>query len=107
MARTQQPKDPSLTDVIGNAIKFAMQQEGGKPQDLGAARLAVEYAKQIESGGQIEKIGPALLNALEALHMTPRSRATGPKGKVTTSEPAPQPASKLDELRVRRAQRTG
>lgn len=57
------------------------------------------YARQIEDGGDLAKLGPPLLAAMEALHLTPRARAAAKKA-VTIREPA---ASPLDELAGRRA----
>lgn len=72
-----------------------------KPADQAAVRLALVYARAIDEGdAAVEKAGPPLLAALEALGMTPRARANM-KG-VTSDGPVANP---LDELRARRAAR--
>lgn len=67
--------------------------------DAAAAELAIHYAEQIDLGEDLIKIGPPLLAALESLGMTPRSR------KSLVREAGSGPASPLDELRQRRAER--
>lgn len=67
--------------------------------DQAAADLALRYAEELDRGGDPARLGPALLAALEALHMTPRSRTAATRGV----SPAPEAAvSPLDELRRRR-----
>lgn len=71
-------------------------------RDAGAVQLAVTYAQRIDLGEPMEKLGPALLQCLESLLMTPRARATVLKGAGDDAKPT----SPLDELRRRREQRT-
>lgn len=66
--------------------------------DAAAMELAMIYAEAIDLGGDVAKLGPPLLAALEALHLTPRARAS--KGGTTVGGSSP-----LDELRARRARR--
>lgn len=89
--------------TVTYALRKALKDVSLEPQDQAAARLALEYAAQID-GGQvaIEKVGPALLSALESLGMTPRAR----KGIVKGGD-GERPASPLDEVRRKREQRTG
>jgi hypothetical protein len=69
------------------------------PQDQAAVDLALTYATDIDSGeGDLTKLGPALLVALEALGLTPRAR----KAVRTSDQPATNP---LDQLAERRAGR--
>lgn len=67
--------------------------------DQAAARLAETYAEQIDNGGDLSKLGPGLLAALESLGMTPRARRNAMKGASGVRSP-------LDELRQRRADRS-
>lgn len=69
-------------------------------EDRAAAELALTYARRIDAGDDLAKLGPALLSVLEALHLTPRARNT--KGGATSGGSSP-----LDELRNRRARRNG
>lgn len=70
-------------------------------RDRAMVDLALKYAAEIDGDGDLEKLGPQLQRALEALMMTPRSRLTPAKGGATSDE---QP-SPLDELRAKRASR--
>lgn len=80
--------------------------EGGtRPADKGTAALALHYAAAIDDGGDLEKLGPLLLNALSAMLMTPAARAAAVKG-VTGGNVGnlPNPLAKLrDDARSRRA----
>lgn len=69
--------------------------------DKGAAELARTYARAIDTGGELEKVGPLLLAVLESMLLTPKARAAAMKG-AKDDRPA---ASPLDELRARRAAR--
>lgn len=69
--------------------------------DHAAAELAMVYALRIDDGEPVEKLGPPLLAALEALGMTPRARAA----LVRKGESDVPQRSPLDELRARREQR--
>lgn len=88
-------------------IKTAVQRaikahQTATPADAGVAALALAYASVIDDDGQdIQKIGPLLLVALEALLMSPRARAAvmrGAPSAVIVDAP-------IDEIRRRRAQR--
>lgn len=72
------------------------------PADAAAAELAERYARQIDDGGELEKIGPKLLATLAALGMTPRSRKA-----VVKDWPPPAPVSPLDAARAKRRARAG
>lgn len=97
-----------LTDVVTSALA-AQPAEG---RDAAAAELALTYARQIDGhqpceecgcqgGGDLAKLGPALLAALEALHMSPRARNAAKK-VVTDDQPSANP---IDQLAERRAGR--
>lgn len=84
----------TLTEAVDDALE-AVPVLG---QDVGAVQLARHYAAAIEAGGELEKLGPALLTVLESLGMTPRARKSVQGG-------APDARSPLDELRDRRSKR--
>lgn len=81
----------SLEDALGAAMV--------EPVDAGTIELARAYAGEIDEGGDLAKLGPLLLAALVQLRMTPAARTAVLKGGATSDKPA----SKLDELRARRA----
>ena len=67
--------------------------------DIAAVELAAAYGAELDSGGDVDKVGPLLLAALESLLLTPRSRvAKGGDDASGISNP-------LDELRARRSAR--
>ncbi|WP_166388278.1 terminase small subunit [Catellatospora methionotrophica] len=70
-------------------------------RDRATVELARSYCLAIDAEAPLDKFGPLLLKALEALAMTPRSRLTTDKGGATNDD---QP-SPLDELRARRRTR--
>jgi hypothetical protein len=70
-------------------------------KDKAAAELALTYARDIDAGGDLAKLGPALLACLTALLLTPAARAAAMKGVPSANKPA----SRLDELRERRARK--
>jgi hypothetical protein len=82
-----------LAAVVAEALTV----EPPAPRDAAVAALALTYAQAIVAGGDLSKIGPALLAALEALQMSPRAR-----GVKKDDKPAPSP---LDEIRDRRARK--
>jgi len=67
-------------------------------RDQAAVDLALAYADALDEGAALDKLGPALLVALEALGLTPRAR----KAVRTSDQPAANP---LDQLAARRAGR--
>lgn len=75
-------------------------------RDKAVSALAMEYAKQIDDGGDLLKFGPLLLNALEALRMSPRARVIARKGTNDDKPAAPAASSRLDELRERRERKS-
>jgi len=82
-----------LEDVVREAAA------GITGADSAAVELALKYATELDSGGDLVKVGPLLLAALESLQLTPRSRAAkGGDDAGATSNP-------LDELRARRGAR--
>jgi hypothetical protein len=66
--------------------------------------LARSYALAIDADAPLDKFGPLLLKALEALAMTPRSRLAPAKGGATSDE-RPSPLDELQARRDTRAQR--
>jgi len=72
-------------------------------KDLPAAELAMTYGRAIDADPEtVARLGPLLLATLEALLMTPRSRAALVKG---ANDDQRKQQSPLDELRSRRAAR--
>jgi hypothetical protein len=70
-------------------------------RDRATIELARSYCLAIDAEAPLDKFGPLLLKALEALAMTPRSRlAPGKGGANSDDQPGP-----LDELRERRRTR--
>lgn len=84
------------------AINVAIDSADVQDRDCAAVQLALAYAKAIDDGAAIEKVGPMLLSALDALLLTPRARKVVEKGMNSGAAPA----SPLDELRARRAKRS-
>jgi hypothetical protein len=79
-------------------------------RDAAAAELALTYARQIDGhkpceecgcqgGGDLTKLGPALLAVLDALGLTPRAR------KAVKTDGQQPSANALDQLAERRAGR--
>lgn len=75
------------------------------PTDLPIAALIINYATQIDKGNlaTLSKLGPMMLQSLEALQMSPRSRAQAFKGAQNATKSGP--INKLDELRQKRIER--
>lgn len=89
--------------TLAYAVRDALGDLETVPKDGGAVRLALVYAEAIDvDPAQLAKLGPGLLAVLEALGMSPRSRASILGKGVAGSAP---PRSRLDELRERRRAR--
>lgn len=71
--------------------------------DKAAVELALTYAREIDLGGDLSKLGPALLACLTSLLLTPHARAQAMKGVQGASD---KPASRIDEVRERRARKS-
>lgn len=93
------------------SVEAALAVSGIPDTDRAAADLALTYAAALDDtgpeceecgrhGGELEKLGPLLLKALEALRMTPHSRAAVMKGGKDD-----KPATGLDHLAQRRARK--
>lgn len=80
-------------------VQAALDAHPIEPRDAAAAELALTYARDIDAGGDLTKLGPALLASLEALGLTPRARKAV---KADGQQPAANP---LDQLAERRAGR--
>jgi hypothetical protein len=94
---------PDLSNLAA-VVEAVLSAEPPKPQDVAVSALALTYAREIDAGGDLTKLGPSLLGALEALHLSPRARAAAQKGMKQSAKPG---ASPLDELRNRRARKHG
>lgn len=91
------PETPTLADVVTAVLG----DEPPQAKDAAVAALALTYARQIDAGeGDLAKLGPPLLAALEALHLSPRARATASRGIKPDAKPVANP---LDQLAARRA----
>lgn len=89
-----------MTTGMTSALQTSLSKILDKDEDKAAAELAMTYAREIDLGGDLAKLGPALLACLTALGLTPAARAAVAKGV-----PGDKPASRLDELRARRARK--
>lgn len=94
----------SITGKMASIVAASLREIQLNDSDLGVAALCVKYAEEIDKGNlaALAKYGPPLLSAMEALQMSPRSRANANKGAKNDQ---PIPASKLDELRAQRDKR--
>jgi hypothetical protein len=87
--------------ALTEPLRSALANTTVEPRDKATVELALSYAEAIDHGAPLDKYGPLLLKALEALAMTPRSRLAPVKGgEVSGDQPNP-----LDELRERRRTR--
>lgn len=66
-------------------------------RDRAVRDLALTYARSLDNGGDLTKLGPALLAALEALQLSPRAR------KAVTPVAGTPKTNPLDQLAARRA----
>jgi hypothetical protein len=80
-------------------VKAALAEQPAEGRDAATAALALTYAAAIDNGGDLAKVGPALLAVLEALHMSPRARHAAKKA-ATDDKPSVNP---IDQLAQRRA----
>lgn len=87
--------------MLETVIREVIDAEPPAAQDAAVVELALTYACGIDAGGDLSKLGPALLACLEALHMSPRARNAARKA-VTDDKPVANP---LDQLAGRRARR--
>jgi len=85
-----------LTQVAADALAAAPIE----PRDAATAELARTYARAIDRGADLTKVGPALLAALEALGMSPRARSAVRKA-ATDDKPSANPLDQLAERRLR------
>ena len=103
MLTSENDPDGRPLGPVARALADSIRSAGVGSRDLAAAELAQAYATDIDLGGDLVKLGPGLLRVLDALQLTPKSRAVAQKGG--TVDPAAQP-SQLDELRARRARKS-
>lgn len=93
-----QPQYPCAMS-LREEVEAALDAEPVSARDRAAAALALTYATDIDAGGDLSKLGPPLLAALEALGLTPRAR------KAVKSDAQQPSANPLDQLAARRAGR--
>lgn len=87
---------------LAEVVQDVLDREPPEARDEAAAGLALTYAQAIDEGGDLSKLGPPLLAALESLLLSPRARAAAKKA-VTSDKP---PANPLDQLAERRRARS-
>jgi hypothetical protein len=87
---------------LERTVRSAARARKVTPADRAALELALTYAKALDDGDDLDKLGPKLLASLDALGLTSRSRALMTKGAGDGST-GPDP---IDELRKRRTART-
>lgn len=85
------------------ALRIALLALEIKPIDTAVEQLALTYARALDGGTPIEKLGPQYLACLDALGLTPKARTAVAKGNV--GEP-PATISPLARLRAQHANRT-
>jgi hypothetical protein len=104
--RQEPPSDDytSMYDIVEACFAEAPYQE----KDTATASLALLYAEEIDNDGDLIKLGPLLLNVLEALHMSPRARSAAKKGLNSgSSKPESTQRSVIDEIAERRSRKSG
>lgn len=92
-----------MTMGMTSALQTSLSKILDKDEDKAAAELAMTYAREIDLGGDLAKLGPALLACLTSLLLTPAARAAAMKGGQGADS---KPGSRLDELRERRVRKS-
>lgn len=102
-------RSPSLVHALARSLRASPP----APGDSATAALARRYAQTIEDAygqdGELEvldKIGPKLLAALDALGLTPKARAAKQHPGEGGAGERTRAATALEELRAARANRT-
>lgn len=98
MVTMAEPPDSTLRERVRTSI---IASDHLDERDEGVMAVAGYIAGLIDDGMDPVKLTPLLLQALDALQLTPRARARG-KGVSSAAGPVANP---LDELRERRARR--
>ncbi len=90
--------------TLSKAVKAALNAQAGQESDEAVRALAVAYAEALDDGTmELDKGGPRLLQALDALLLTPKSRRTGNSEK--DNDDAQSQPNKLEQLRAKRGAR--
>lgn len=89
---------------IGLAVAAAVEAAPLAERDGALVALADAYASDLDLGGDLAKLGPGFLRVLDALQMTPKSRAVAQRGGASGEQPQQQ-RDELRELRDRRARK--
>lgn len=89
-----------LTGKLSKICFQAIESINVKEEDKPLSALIIKYATEIDKGSlsTLARLGPMLLQSLEALQMSPRARSTRAKGLLGDGKPV----NKLDELRDKR-----
>lgn len=94
---------------ISDALDRSLDAQQRLDKDEALAELARAYAQAIDDGNyDLIELGPKLLQVLDALLLTPKSRKTiaARKGSTNVTTPtSPAATNPLDELRRRRGAR--
>lgn len=91
-----------MAKTLAGALTRALKSVSLTENDRAAVRLAYKYAREIDAGEPLSRLGPAYLSVLESLGLTPRARAalTGRGDDKNGKGHNP-----LDELRQKRDER--
>ncbi len=84
--------------MLSQVVQEALNAQPVEDRDAATAELALTYARDIDAGGDLAKLGPALLACLESLGMSPRAR----KAVKASEQPAANPLDQLAAARARR-----
>lgn len=98
----------SISGTMSQMATAALQEVTIADTDLAVAGLIIKYAAEIDKGtmATLAKLGPLMLQAMEALQMSPRSRAQLTKKDSENGGTGTKPSgSALDELRNKRLTR--
>ena len=95
--------DDHHPDAVTTALASALSSATLTAADGAARTLAETYARNIDAGGDLSKLGPGFLATLAALGMTPAARAALAK----KAAPHDHGHDQLGKLRARNAARSG
>lgn len=90
--------------TLSRAVRDALNAQAGLDTDKAVRALALAYAEALDDGTMdLDKGGPRLLQALDALLLTPKARrAAAPEKDNSNEQSGP---NKLEQLRAKRGAR--